>query len=289
MKQNMVLFSHIHKSGGTTLKWIMRNSFGLRHLEVDPLHPQAAFPNTAAYHPNGVIDRAKSSLKPIDGEGLARITESFPHVVSLQSHNLSCAQDLGDHRWFTYLRDPRKQVASWFQYLIQVGKRTDLEFFSYMKNEFAHERQCKMLSGQPDFAASVKTITDRNVFCGFVEDFDRSLLLLKHVQIPELRPAYTARGIAREKGIASDLLNDPEALRVIDAATVEDRQLYDYVQTEVYPAYIEAYGGALDADLAAFQTREGNFNKLRLNLSRMQSRLIYERLWVPRKRRQAGR
>jgi hypothetical protein len=281
----MVLFCHIHKSGGTTLKWIMRNSFGLRHLEVDPLNPEAAFPDTAVYHANGVIDRAKSSLKPIDVQGLAQITKSFPHVVSLQSHNLSPAQDLGNHRWFTYLRDPRKQVASWFQYLVEIGKRTDLEFFSYMQNEFVHERQCKMLSGQPDFASAAQVIRDRNVFCGFVEDFDRSLLLLKHLQIPELRPTYIARGIARKRSIAQDLLADPEALRVIDAATVEDRQLYDYVRTELYPAYIEAYGGTLDLDLAALKEREGSFNKLRLNLSRLQSRLVYERLWMPRKRR----
>lgn len=238
MKPNMVLFSHIHKSGGTTLKWIMRNSFGLRHLEVEPLHSQAAFPDTAVYHPNGVIDQAKSSLKPIDAQGLARISKGFPHVMSLQSHNLSPAQDLGDHRWFTYLRDPRKQVASWFQYLIEIGKRTDLEFFSYMKTEFAHERQCKMLSGQPDFASAARVIRDRNVFCGFVEDFDRSLLLLKHVQIPELRPAY-----------------------------------------------IEAYGSTLDADLVAFRASKGSFNTRRLNLSRIQSRLVYERFWMPRKRR----
>ncbi len=33
MKDSMVLFGHIHKSGSTTFKWIMRNSFGLRHLD----------------------------------------------------------------------------------------------------------------------------------------------------------------------------------------------------------------------------------------------------------------
>ena len=147
MKPSMVLFSHIHKSGGTTLKWIMRNSFGLRHLEIDPLWPAPAFPESAFYHANGVIDRAKSSLRPIDRADLDRVLKTFPHVVSLQSHNLSPGRDLGNHRWFTYLRDPRKQVASWYQYLVEIGKRTDLSFLDYMKTEFPHERQCKMLSG----------------------------------------------------------------------------------------------------------------------------------------------
>ncbi|MDE0952779.1 MAG: hypothetical protein OSA45_16055 [Halioglobus sp.] len=285
MKDNMVLFSHIHKCGGTTLKWILRNSFALRHLEADPIHPRPAFPETGIYHSNGTIDRAKSSLAPIDRAGLQRIQESFPHVVSLQSHNLSPAQNLGNHRWFTFLREPRKQVASWFQYLIEVGKRTDLEFFDYMKTEFPHNRQTKMLAGQPDFEAARSIIAERNVFCGLVEDFDRSLLLLNRLYIQELRPAYMARGVAKNKGIASKLLNDPEALHMIDGATVEDRKLYDHVRNEVYPAYVASYGTDLDADLLKFKESGAGFNMLRLNASRFQSRFVYDRLWVPRKRK----
>ena len=288
MKDRMVLFAHIHKSSGTTLKWIMRNSFGLRHLEIDPLEPAPAFPKTALFHPDGGIDRSKSSLRPVDRTDLDRIRKSFPHVISMQSHNLSPCMDLGNHRWFTYLRDPRKQVASWYQYLVEVGKRTDLSFQDYMKTEFPHERQCKMLSGQPDFAAARSIIAKRNVFCGLTNDFDRTLLLMKKLHIPELKPAYTARGIAKKNNIAVDLLNDPEALRIIDAATVEDRQLFDYVQKEIYPAYVELYGGTLEDDLARLKVDAASFNIVRLNVSRLQSRVIYDRVWVPHQRRKSA-
>ena len=65
-----------------------------------------------------------------------------------------------------------------------------------------------------------------------VEDFDRSLLLLKSRKVPESNLAYTAWD-CKEESIASELLNDPEALRVIDANTVEDRKLCDYFQKEI--------------------------------------------------------
>ncbi len=273
----MLAFSHIYKSGGTSLKWILRNAYGHKHIEI----------NRWKEREHSGLSYVKHSPKPIDAEDLQRVLRYFPYVKSIQSHELKPYSDLErvvpGIRYFTFIRDPLKQTASWFQYLINIGKRTDLSFEEYIKTEFPRNMQTKMIAGVDDLTVAKKIIKQKKVFIGITENFDESFVLLKKLIAPELRINYVRMGTAENNNIAKKLLSNKNTRDMIMDATQVDRKLYEYALSDIYPQYKVEYGYTLEEDMNCFNKNQENFrfNKFKINLCRIQSKVIYDRILVP--------
>ena len=97
----MLVFIHINKTGGRTVRYILRSTFGSRHCEVEPWHARWTGP-------------------PFSGADLRRLRRIYPNLQSIGGHRLRAYVDLEDNgtkfRYFTLMREPVKTSASHFQF-----------------------------------------------------------------------------------------------------------------------------------------------------------------------------
>ena len=259
----MLAFIHIQKAAGTTLKWVLRSSFGLRHLDVEPWH-------------------ARFTPDPFAAHDLERVLRFFPHLQSIHGHRVVAYADLDrirpDIKYFTFMREPLSQCASWYQYLVQKRGQTDLVFEEYIQTAFPRNRQTTLLAGTDDVEVAIRVIREQDVYVGLVERFDESLFLLKALVADNLNIAYQRRGVAPKDELAKSLLASERTRQMIVEATQADQQLYEYVKKELYPSYRREYGDSLHADLEQYQASKADWNRVKANLSRIQLYLLYKPL-----------
>lgn len=178
----MLAFIHIEKTAGATIDHILRSSYGIRHCEVRPLGKQkdvfkpfspADLRLTVRLHPAGLRSIAGHSVTPYMG-----------------------LEQVRPLRYFTFLREPLKQCASYYQYLVdRHGKRMD--FGRWIAQDWPRNMQCRRLAGVADADAAIQVIAEKEILVGLVEQFDDSLILLKALQAPNLNLCFTRPAISR--------------------------------------------------------------------------------------------
>jgi hypothetical protein len=244
---DVLVFEHIPKTAGTTLRQVLRRRYGdglLTHFKVSD--PQSRLDNLAALIRSGRPPRALISTV---GYGLQ---ERLP----------------GDLRYahFTLLRNPVQRTISNYYYSLQIGEVhegvTLLEFCSgdpavvdatratnrqtaflasrnwnYQTGFLSGLRAAQLLDGRPfnpaDYDEALleraKHNLDAFVVPGLVERFDETLLLLGHTlgwPLRTLRFVKTNKGTRRPKRLA--LSAEEEA--ALQAANVLDLALYRYAE-----------------------------------------------------------
>lgn len=256
------------------MKWILRSSFGLRHLDIIKWDKSKIPNNLKIFYTDD----------PVSSDDLNRVIKYMPHIKSILGHEVMGFSNLEkvvpDLQYCTFLRSPIKQTASWFQYLINIGRRDELSFKSYMKSEFPRNRQVKMIAGKEDLDVALKVIREKNIFVGLTERFDESLLIFKKLFCPSLSLSYSKRGIAKDNSIFNQLLEDEETHQILLDSTKLDRQLYDIVQNEIFPNYIKSYGPSFDSDLKKFKNEMKKYNMFNVNLSRIQSKYLFQKILI---------
>jgi hypothetical protein len=260
----MLVFIHINKTAGSTVRYILRSSFGLRHCEVEPWHAQWSDP-------------------PFSAGDLRRLHNLYPHLQSIAGHRVTGYMDLDQSgaqlQYFTFMRDPVKTCASRFQYNVQYRKKTDLVFEEWIQKDWTRNSQTRQIAGSADLEKAIRILQDKNIFVGLTERFDESLLLLKARAANNLNISYRRVNTASDNSLAQGLLADERTRQMLVEANQVDQQLYDFVKQELYPAWQREYGPSLEADLAQFQqTRENDFNQWNLTLSRIKQYIIYKPL-----------
>ncbi len=258
----MLVFVHINKTAGSTVRYILRSSFGTRHCEVEPWH-------------------AQWSGSPFSSEDLWRLRKIYPRLESIAGHRLTGYIDLHEHGtqfdYFSFMRDPVKTCASRFQYNVQYRKKKDLIFEEWIQKDWTRNSQTKLIAGAADVEKAIRIIKDKNIFIGLVERFDESMLMLKALRAKRLNISYQRVNIASSNNIAKKLLSDENTRQMLVEANRVDQELYDYVDQELYPTYQREYGPSLADDVAQYQqTKANSFNSRNLNASRLKQYLIYK-------------
>ena len=160
----MLVFIHIQKTAGSTVRYILRSSFGLRHCEVEPWQAKSTGPDFSNYD-------------------LQRLRKLYPDLESIAGHRVTGRVDLQengtDFRYFTFMRHPLKLAASYFQYNVQERGLKDLVFEEWVQREWPSNRQTKMIAGVADVEEAIRIIKAKQVFVGLTERFDESMVLLK--------------------------------------------------------------------------------------------------------------
>ena len=250
----MIVFIHINKTGGSTLRYLLRSSFGTRHCDVEPWHGSWSDP-------------------PFSSEDLHRVRRLYPRLESIAGHRVTGYAELrepGTHfEYVTVIRDPLKACASRFQYNIDYRKKVDLVFEEWIQNDWVRNYQTKRIAGVADLETAIEVIGKQDIFVGLTDRFDESMVLFKGLRAPNLDISYRRVNVAADNTLTQRLLSDERTREMIEAANLVDLQLYEYVRNQWYPRFQAEYGPSLQADVASFQADKGDFNDRNITLSRV--------------------
>lgn len=255
----MLAFIHTPKTAGTTVIWMLRSTFGLRHCDVPRKIP----------HP----------LSPAD---LRRVCRLHPKLRSIAGHRITPYAGLEevcpDLQYFTFLRNPLKRCASQFQHAKREG--IEISFEELLSD--SGNGQTKQLADKCEVDAAIQMIHDKDIFVGLVEHFDMSIVLLRAFVTEDLNIAYRRKNVAADSTIAQDLLSAKDTRRALIEANKADLELYSYVKEELYTSYRREYGSSLERDVIEYQQNRGRLNRSNVILNRLYRNLVYKpiiKLW----------
>jgi hypothetical protein len=261
----MLAFIHISKTGGNTVSRILRSNYGVDHCQVEPWHARWKGP-------------------PFSAEDLQRVRRIYPNLKSIAGHRVFGYVDLPENgaelRYFTLMRDPLKRCASRYQFDVQTRRhRMDIAFEEWIQRDWPRNVATKMIAGEVDVDKAIRIIKDKDIFVGFTERFDESMMLLKRLMANDLDISYKRVNTARDNTIKDRLLSTESTRQMLIDAQKADLELYDYVERELYPTYQRKYGPSLEKDVAEFQqTQSKDYNNMKLTSFRMKQVMLYKPL-----------
>lgn len=260
----MLIFVHMHKTGGTTLSHILRSTYGLRHCQVEPWHARWTGP-------------------AFSDKDLKAVRKLYPNLKSIAGHRVMAHADLHEDgeefKYFTLIRDPIKLCASRFQFKVQISGKKDFVFEEWIKQDFPRNHQTKWIAGVADVNEAIRILHQKNIFVGLTERFDESLVLLKALVANDLNISYRPVNVAPKNTIKERLLSNKKTRQMLIEAQQEDLALYNYVKQELYPSFQREYGSSLETDVAEYQKiKNHNFNYWNLTLCRLKHYSIYKPL-----------
>lgn len=257
----MLVFIHINKTAGSTVRYILRSSYGVRHCDVEPWHSAKDAP-------------------PFSAADLRRLRRLYPNLASIAGHRITGYVDLcepgADVTYFTILRDPVKLCASRFQYHVDYRRKKHLVFEDWIQQDWLRNAQTQRIAGTQSVDDAIRVVGERGVFVGLTERFDESMVLLKALRAPDLNIAYSPVNVARKGSIAASLLADSRTRQALVDANQGDLALYEHVSNELYPTFEREYGAGLEEAIVAYRNASRKtFNRRNLTLSRVKRHGLY--------------
>ena len=213
----MLVFVHIEKTAGTTLKFIFRNTFGKGHC-----------------------DSLKNKKKVFTREDLEYARKVFGTIRCISGHNLvEPTRNLDGEglRFITILREPLTRMASYYQDDCLRGNN-EKPFEEWAADEFRHNMQVRRIAGEENLEKAKRLLAEEYTFVGLTERFGESLKLLA-LSVPEkLNLKYKKKLITRDNTIKQELLQSQTTRKILAETNELDAALYEYVQTELFPERI---------------------------------------------------
>jgi len=267
-------FVHIDKTGGRTVRAVLRNSLGTGHCEIrTPYARRPADPNDRSVY--------------VTGDDLRRVRRVYRNLRGIAGHNVKPYSDLEiacpGIRYFTFLRDPVKRWLSHYKNKAVPYGRDDFE--RWAAAEWTRDFQTRTLAGEANAQQAIDLLASRLGFVGLTEFFDESLLMLgQWLREPAYRPEYQPVNQLAEKSRSRDVARGQTDLGYLEEPAVRDRlreinavdqQVYDFAVREFFERQRRAYVGNLAEDVAALRGRNQRLAEWHEPLS---SRLL--RNWV---------
>lgn len=233
----MFVFLHIPKAAGTSFRFILENTFGVRHCHA---------PHCRS--------------KRFSADDLARARRFFPGLKSLAGHNLvdPLALPVPDPFYMTMLRDPVVRVASKYQDSVIRGGNTRSFEQTILDEDRFRNFQVKKIAGAEDLDKAKRDIA-RFHFVGLTERFDFSLHMLGRLSPEPLNLRYRKYVIPKNDRVKDEVLADPAKLAFAREHNAMDVELHRYVVEEIFPALVAKAGLDPRAPVSSYNTYTHDF------------------------------
>ena len=255
----IVGFVHIPKTGGTTIKFILRNSTYGKHCDLQPLVSRGVF---SAKDFRFTKKAFFFGLHTIAGHSLRSSAGHFPRSL----------------HYFTMVRDPLQRCLSHYQHIKRARQRKgkNISFETFMVNEDITDCQVRRIAGEPNVEKAVEELTGSYFFVGLTERFAESMLILQKLTPSPLTLDYRRLHVTKDNTAKQEVLNDPALFQLLHEGNQLDLALYAFVRDELYPSLLKRAGlEEQDVDEKQFYTAAYPF---RYKITRAYNQAIYRNL-----------
>lgn len=234
--QGPLVFAHLQKTAGQTMREILRQRFGTHQVDLQ-MPPEELTEKRFRF-----------------------IRRFYPKAECYSGHAFMPWTPVGKIpgvRFFTFVREPIGRTISAYQYLTETGKNPG-PYLDWVESE--RNRQVSRLCGAQDLDAALEVLRTKIGFVGLTEKFDESLVMWhRWTADPEIEIRYKRINVSSNKSLKREIQANEECMAKTREITDLDQALYERVVTEIYPAQKESYGSTLEADLEAFRISLTNF------------------------------
>ena len=263
----IVAFVHIQKTAGTSMKFILKNSFGSGHCDVNAVDSTAG--------------------APFGQEDLKFVRRICPWLRSVSGHEIiEPTRHLGERVMpYTMLRDPVARMISHFQDK-KVRGHKPIELDDFLRDTDNHNFQVRKIAGEPDLQKACDLLAQRYFFVGLTERFDLSMKVFQSLFPYPVNRRYRVQHIAKDNRIRQGIESNPESIERMVEANQLDAGLYSFVDKQLFPALIEK-AGLSDMDVLP-TVAEIRSPAVKYIASRVFHKLVYRTL-LKRERRKSLR
>lgn len=221
--RNILAFSHIGKTGGTTLIHVLRKNFFLRYCDVIPL--------------------SASSGKLLTVDDLQKFIRANPFVRCVSGHSIRPygALKLGfpNLQYITLLRDPIARCIS--QYQQRVKKHGKIDFEDFLNKSWLPNLQTRFVAGCEDLEKAKEVLNRDFLLVGTLDKFDEFVAMLAdRLNQPNFDPTYAIRRVEKNREAKKNLLEKYK--KDIELKHELDIELYRYVTDFLFPKALKLRG-----------------------------------------------
>lgn len=127
----------------------------------------------------------------------------------------------------------------------------DVEPEAFLRHHTASNLQVKKIAGCEDLELAKKTIAERYLLAGTVEQFDEFLVLLAgRLRLPADQFLYKKKNEARP---SSNIELPPGFAEELSGRNELDAKLYHWIKTELYESYVSRFGSGFQNNLFEFR------------------------------------
>lgn len=251
----MIIFLHVHKTGGSTFQFILENSFGI-----------------FACHTN-------HTKRPVFGQAELNFARRFfPRLRSVSGHNLidPLSLNAADPFYMTILRDPVARVLSHYQELVSHGRDCGTFEDTLRQRGPLQNLHVRLMAGEANLDKA-RRFLEKCGWVGLTEKFDLSLRVLEQLSPYKLNLKYKRRRVARDDTIKQSLASDTRLVDMIREFNRLDVQLYSFAADEIFPRLC-AKAGLSPAEEVPSYDRYGSEIKPKYLLSHLYNMLFYRQI-----------
>lgn len=216
----MIIFLHVHKTGGTTFRSILEKNFG-----------------AACCHTN-------QTRRPVFTQtDLEFVRKFFPRLKAITGHNLLDPLQLSvpDAFFATFMREPIARVISHYQAHVMGGKNKLSFEASLKKKDYLNNWQVKLMAGDENLDKA-KRFLERCAFVGLTEKFNLSLQAFGKLAPSKLNLEYKRLIVAKNDKIQKALLADARMRELAREHNQLDVELYEFAVNEIFPKILRQAG-----------------------------------------------
>ena len=237
----------MQKTAGTSINYIFRNNFGWDFISTRPSYTKKDIFNRAIFTKEDLNFFLKINKK----------------IKCIAGHSVRTYSDLEEIdiplKYMTFLRDPVSRYLSHYNHHINY-KKDNMPFEKWMENPRQSNFQVKFLANEDNLSKAKEILENKFLFVGLAEEFDISLILMKHLLFlpASFNIKYQKRNISSGYKLNKKNLS-PDILDKIKEKNKLDILLYKHVKNHIFEEQKKRYGKNLLPDLNDFKKSLKNF------------------------------